>query len=424
MQLLKDISELRDILRLYTLYGYFSREDVVNRNGIKLPTIDKYNRVIQNLLDGNKVKTYISERNKYLYFKINYVDETDNPLFTIWQGKKVMISDIRFHFAIIDILSKTPRSDLINIVEKINLPDYDSNTIRLRVKSLINLGVVRSEEDGTILRYSLEESFFHNLCKESLSELDTTCAFFQNVLHIGVLGNLVRRKTALLGVNQTETFMFKHLHIAHTYDDEQLLLLFQAMHDKRWVSFEVQTALERRDLEQTTAKKHLKLRKINKFLPMRLITDHWQGRRYITGFDVTQNRYWTYRLDKIFRTTLSKELCQEYLEKSGELEVHLRKSWCVSLLGAKRRLEKLILHLKIDPKKEGYVLERLSAEGKWGSITQIDQTTFKYEIEVNDVLEMIPWLRTFTGRILSVEDTRKKTAKLMTNWQEALNMYE
>ena len=52
---------------------------------------------------------------------------------------------------------------------------------------------------------------------------------------------------------------------------------------------------------------------------------------------------------------------------------------------------------------EQYLLNRLQREGKNGHITRIAPNTFVYETDVFDANEMLPWIRTFTGRILSLE---------------------
>lgn len=51
---------------------------------------------------------------------------------------------------------------------------------------------------------------------------------------------------------------------------------------------------------------------------------------------------------------------------------------------------------------EDFILERLKREGKGGIITRIAPNTYTYQKEVFDSNEMLPWIRTFTGRILDI----------------------
>jgi len=49
------------------------------------------------------------------------------------------------------------------------------------------------------------------------------------------------------------------------------------------------------------------------------------------------------------------------------------------------------------------MLERLKREGKHGVIAKVSSNVFEYSIDVSDTLEMVPWLRTFIGRIIEIE---------------------
>lgn len=62
---------------------------------------------------------------------------------------------------------------------------------------------------------------------------------------------------------------------------------------------------------------------------------------------------------------------------------------------------KLTLHIREGA--ETYILNRLRREGKGGVIRRTAPDTFTYEIDVFDANEMLPWIRTFIGRIVSVE---------------------
>ena len=80
---------------------------------------------------------------------------------------------------------------------------------------------------------------------------------------------------------------------------------------------------------------------------------------------------------------------------------------------------KLTLH--IDEHSEQYILNRLQREGKGGVIRQTAPDTFTYEAEVFDANEMLPWIRTFIGRILSVESTSPQLAQRFQ--RDFLTMY-
>ena len=59
--------------------------------------------------------------------------------------------------------------------------------------------------------------------------------------------------------------------------------------------------------------------------------------------------------------------------------------------------------LKIDEKTEGFVLERLIREKRCGEVNKIGDGLFEYTAEVFDINEMMMWVKTFIGRIVSAE---------------------
>ena len=48
--------------------------------------------------------------------------------------------------------------------------------------------------------------------------------------------------------------------------------------------------------------------------------------------------------------------------------------------------------------------ESLTPDGRGGRITRIDWELFRYEVDVTDTMEMMRWVRTFTGRIEALRD--------------------
>ena len=82
--------------------------------------------------------------------------------------------------------------------------------------------------------------------------------------------------------------------------------------------------------------------------------------------------------------------------------------WGVSFQNENRRhLDKLTMTLQVYEPTENYILERLKREGRGGTVTKLERNIYQYEIEVFDCNEMLPWIRTFIGRILSLECTAK-----------------
>ncbi|MBP2662499.1 MAG: hypothetical protein H6Q71_447 [Firmicutes bacterium] len=81
--------------------------------------------------------------------------------------------------------------------------------------------------------------------------------------------------------------------------------------------------------------------------------------------------------------------------------------------------------LTIDEESETYVLTRLKREGKHGTVEKLADNIFVYRIEVSDTQEMVPWLRTFIGRIISITGSNQRIIKQFRDDIERMaHMYE
>ena len=52
--------------------------------------------------------------------------------------------------------------------------------------------------------------------------------------------------------------------------------------------------------------------------------------------------------------------------------------------------------------KDIYIAQRLDREKRCGAVTQLSEDTWRFTADVYDAQELMPWLRTFIGRIISL----------------------
>jgi predicted DNA-binding transcriptional regulator YafY len=69
------------------------------------------------------------------------------------------------------------------------------------------------------------------------------------------------------------------------------------------------------------------------------------------------------------------------------------------------------------------VKERVQHQGGWGVITEENNEDFIYEIEVNGILEIKPWLRSF-GSSCEVLEPKQLRDELIQEWKELAGYYE
>ena len=55
-----------------------------------------------------------------------------------------------------------------------------------------------------------------------------------------------------------------------------------------------------------------------------------------------------------------------------------------------------------DDDDEGYIGGRLNREKRHGTVERVDTHHYRFTADVYDSMEMLPWIRTFTGRITSL----------------------
>jgi len=80
-----------------------------------------------------------------------------------------------------------------------------------------------------------------------------------------------------------------------------------------------------------------------------------------------------------------------------EFDRHL---WGVSC--GENMLDHIEMQIHVGP-DEWFIVERLRREKRHGSVGQVDDETWKFTADVYDAAEMMPWLRTFIGRIVKLE---------------------
>ena len=60
-------------------------------------------------------------------------------------------------------------------------------------------------------------------------------------------------------------------------------------------------------------------------------------------------------------------------------------------------------------RNEGYIVDRLNREKRCGKVETIDDSTYRFTADVYDATEMLPWVRTFIGRIVSFDCSNEFT---------------
>ena len=136
--------------------------------------------------------------------------------------------------------------------------------------------------------------------------------------------------------------------------------------------------------------------------PVKIYISTQTGRQYLLGFEGFYSHPKFYRLDTINSVKIGEEFPEKerfgrYLE---QFEKHL---WGVSSKRSER-LDRVEMILQIGEKEE-YIVHRLEREKRCGSVTRISADRCMFMADVYDAVEMLPWIRTFIGRIIELKSS-------------------
>ena len=79
--------------------------------------------------------------------------------------------------------------------------------------------------------------------------------------------------------------------------------------------------------------------------------------------------------------------------------------WGVST-GPDHNLDHIEMTIRVGP-GEDFIRQRLEREKRHGTVEFLDEHTCRFFADVYDASEMLPWLRTFIGRIVNLECSSK-----------------
>lgn len=107
-----------------------------------------------------------------------------------------------------------------------------------------------------------------------------------------------------------------------------------------------------------------------------------------------------FRIDAIrqVRVLEREDHYETYLALQKQLDAHL---WGVAA-GSGACLEHIEMTVRCDPGEE-FIIQRLYREKRHGSVERLDDHTYQFSADVCNASELLPWLRTFIGRIVDLK---------------------
>lgn len=381
-ELIKNFERIRDYMRLFYIYGFRSRSEM----GLKSSrSYDNERRRIENWL-GEHMSFRREETGKQVFISMDSRSLEHNPLYNAFKTKSFTDKDITLHFYIQDCLMSGRAMSLMELVDEIEekylsqFPDaqvLDVSTVRKKLKEYEALGLVRIGKRGKeYVYYGSEDAM-------DLDSWKTALDFYSESSPLGVIGSFLLDRLP----RHNSIFRFKHHYMVHTLDSQILFQLVEAMSSHRWVDLTLHGMFHQAE-------------RYRRIYPCRIHISSQTGRQYLLGIKESDETFQFFRLDTIHKVKPgSVEPHHDTMMK--RMEAFSEKMWGVSLT---QQAEPEHLEMTIHAEKtEPFILQRLVREKRNGTVTVLDENTYLYQADVYDALEMLPWIRTFIGRIVKLE---------------------
>ncbi|MDR1192561.1 MAG: WYL domain-containing protein [Peptococcaceae bacterium] len=386
-ELIKNFERVRDYMREFYVYGFRSREEY----RMKSPrAYDNERRRIESWL-GDYMSFRRDASGKNVFLSVDSRAIPHNPLYKAFKAKSFTRNDLILHFYLLDLLSPDLASHrqaltVREIAERIET-DYlshfdtpyelDESTVRKKLREYEALGLLKSERRGRELTYSRWESTV------DLSGWRDAVLFFSEADPLGVIGSYLLDKYDAA----PDYFGFKHRYILHALDSQILCALLEIMGEKRRAELQVRSP-RRGDLRQHTV------------FPAKIYVSAQTGRQYLLSYAYRQLKPILFRIDNI------KAVKPGSVEKQPEKYGGYCEKFGGYLWGVSTGAEYLIDHIEMTVhvnEGEGYIVSRLEREKRGGRVEKIDDHTYRLTADVYDAIEMLPWIRTFIGRIAELK---------------------
>ena len=400
-ELIKNFSKTREYVRDFFVYGFKTREDFNEKSA---RTYDNERRRLESWLAPYIQRDFVENGvNLSLAIDSNLLDS--NPLYQVWKTKSFTDNDIMLHFFLLDLLqdgSKRTADEITNALVTTYDVLFDLQIVRRKCNAYEKEGLLCKEKQGKKLYYFLDLSLPRTL--RSMEGVWDALSFFQLAEAFGIVSNVTLEQMD----RKNTLFRVKHSFFVHTLEDEILLSLIHAMQQQQQVSLTIKSSKNSQLYKETC-------------IPLQIFVSTKSGRRFLCAY-TRRKRFICYRLDTIKEITAD-TVCTEYPNLLKKLEKNKAHLWNVSFqVPHKSHLQTLTMYLQVHENREQYILTRLEQEGRGGTVTQEGQNLYKYQIQVFDCNEMLPWIRSFTGRIVSLECTDRSVEKRF--YKDLESMYE
>ena len=397
-ELIKDINKIRSFIRDFYVFGFYTREEYAALYHISPRSYDNERRRVESWM-REYLRFYQDSSGKKAFLSVDGSSILHNPLYRAYKAKSFTANDVVLHFYLMDLFSDGKMIELSEI-EDLLWEEYpetfeirempDPKTIRLKLEELTRIGLLTKKKQKNSVQYRISSNQFDL----TLPGMQDALSLFSETAPLGVIGSfLLDKRTDSDPV--LPPFRFRHHYLMKAIDSETLCELLLAIDEKRRIRMRVDSAFYGSMTYLT--------------LPLRIFVSTENGREYLLSANEEMERFYFTRLDRIVWVE-KMEIAPSRDQILELFHLHQDKLWGVSF----GSLEKIHApaHLEMDiavGESEEFIVSRLMREKRIGSVIRKNPETdgsaklqkiYCFSVDVYDAVELLPWICTFTGRIL------------------------
>ena len=403
-ELIKDFGRVRDYMRQFYVYGFKSRMDYTTKSA---RSYDNERRRIESWL-GDYMSFRQDGSGKNVYLSVDSRSIASNPLYQAFKAKSFTNGDITFHFFVMDLLQDGGAHSAAEITELIaskyisafdGAEPLDESSVRKKLKEYTELGLLTCEKRGRENVYRRSEEGIR------LDTWKNAVDFYAEENPLGVIGSYLQDRVRSDGES---SFRFKHHYILHALDSQILADILTAMAENRAIEICVASRRGTKEPKEHTV------------YPSKVFVSTQSGRQYLLCYHYKFKKPMFFRIDGI-RTVKpgAVEQSPKFAEYCARYREHL---WGVSP-GIGFNIDHIEMDVHVGD-GEGYIADRLEREKRCGRVEAVDEHTCRFSADVYDATEMLPWLRTFTGRIVRLDcSNRFVVDRFYEDLDDMLRMY-
>lgn len=422
---IKHYNIIRSILRDVFLYGCFSREGLEDKRKVSSRKISYEIRRIQQYVEEEFIKVDRDGRYKLLSLTYDAIRNTENFLVKTYMTKSFTRTDLLLYFYLLMVLNYAQESLCFKDIEEkligeglISYDDISSKTIERKLQEMsLSQGILQCSSIKRTKHYGIAEDILKELDDNEVLELLKVVALYKNIIFPVTVGYYSEQALMdyvkyerKIDLDIKDYFQYKNLHFHPVIEEEILWRLLKAIYHRKLVTlnYELPSGSGGGKTMITAVK------------PYKIRYDIQCGRFYLVSYD-SSNRCIVSRLDRIENVDILKE-GYEINNLPILYKRDMKYSWSSVALGEGKFPEVVKLEVIIDEKKESYIIEKIKSEALNSTVIKTAEGVYYITLIVNDSMEIIPWLRSYSGYIRVIEGNWLNK-RLNEDWKEMLEGY-